>query len=107
MLHHVIGNESVKCRHFSCDIIPCRPAHSVVQIHHAHNHATMTCDALAKRDVSAKTKRRLTELFAEGYGPTAAINILKFDLHQECTDNQYGELSADRAIIPDVYYAVR
>ena len=104
MLHHVIENESVKCRHLSCDIIPCRPAHSVVQIHHAHNHATMTCGALAKRDVSAKTKRRLTE----GYGPTAAINILKFDLHRfECIDNQYGELSADRAIIPDVYCAVR
>ena len=73
-----------------------------------HNHATLSSQALNKRDVSSETRARLLELFATGVGPTAAVNIIKADLKlKAAADAEYAVLSADRALVPDVGYACR
>ena len=79
----------------------------MVQLHNGHNHQTLSCHALSKREVSAETTKQLLKLFGDGYGPTAAVNVLKFDLHLTSTDAEYAVLSADRAVIPDFNFAVK
>ena len=77
-----------------------------VVITFTHNHPVMCADALKYRDVSEDTKQRLTELFKRKYGPTQAVEMLKYELllqHKE----DYLVKAADRAICPDVQFAHR
>ena len=57
--------------------------------------------------LSAETIKQLLKLLGDGYGPTAAVNVLKFDLHQTSTDAEYAVLSAHRAVIPYVSFVVK
>lgn len=58
------------------------------------------------RDVSENTKHRLEELLLSGYGPAAALTLLKLELKLEDPDN-YVHNSGDRARCPDKQYVYR
>ena len=84
-----------------------RPAHGVIELHNEHNHSILSSHALSKRDVSDVTRERLTSLFSDGYGASEALHLLKFDLQQSCTVEEYVAISADRAFVPDISYVSR
>ncbi|KAF1377986.1 hypothetical protein PFLUV_G00206520 [Perca fluviatilis] len=54
-----------------------------VNLRNEHNHRLACADALRKRDVSAVTVERLTELFEKGHSPSSALDTIKYDLHEE------------------------
>ena len=76
----------------------------MVELHSVHNHGTLTPAALSKRDVSAETRRRLLELFAEGYGAAGARAALRSDIMLRCSATEYSKLLYDRAVLPDLGY---
>lgn len=71
-----------------------------------HNHGLAGADALRKRDVSAITIERLTELFERGHSPSSALETIKYDLQEEEGD-EYVYAAADRAICPDLQFCYR
>ena len=54
-----------------------------VNLRNEHNHRLACADALRKRDVSAVTIERLTELFEKGHSPSSALDTIKYDLQEE------------------------
>ena len=71
-----------------------------------HNHLVKCADALKFRDVSAKAKEELTSLFKRKYGPTQAVDLMKYELQLK-HGAEYFLAAADRAVCPDVQFAHR
>lgn len=71
-----------------------------------HNHPIKVAEALKFRDVSDATKKKLEELLLSGYRPSAALNLLKYDLQLDDPE-AYVFRSADRAQCPDKQYVYR
>ncbi|TDH12249.1 hypothetical protein EPR50_G00069890 [Perca flavescens] len=78
----------------------------LVNLRNEHNHRLACADALRKRDVSAVTIERLTELFEKGHSPSSALDTIKYDLQEE-EGEEYLYAAADRAICPDVQFCYR
>ncbi|XP_071810700.1 uncharacterized protein [Apostichopus japonicus] len=72
-----------------------------------HNHEVASADALRERDVSDGTREKLLELYRSGHSPSSALDTMKYDLQEGCTDAEYTRLSADRARCPDLQYCYR
>ena len=66
----------------------------------------MCAEALKYRDVSKETEDKLRDLFGKKYGPTAALETLKYDLQLK-HDQDYIKVAADRAMCPDIGYCCR
>ncbi|XP_025108961.1 uncharacterized protein LOC112573124 [Pomacea canaliculata] len=79
---------------------------ALVHINHCHNHAIIAASAIKHRDVSETTKLRLEQLMLQGYAPSAALEMYKYDLQLEHGDD-YVYISADRAVCPDRDYVYR
>ncbi|XP_041476647.1 uncharacterized protein LOC121424873 isoform X1 [Lytechinus variegatus] len=77
-----------------------------IVLNNMHNHPVECADALKHRDVSETTKAMLTDLFQRKYGPTQAVEMLKFDLQLKHGDD-YHVKAADRAVCPDIQFAHR
>lgn len=77
---------------------------TLISISFSHNHPINVADALKHRDVSDATRNKLEELLLSGYRPSAALNLLKYDLQQN--DPDVFE-SADRSQCPDKQYVYR
>ncbi|XP_014775784.1 uncharacterized protein LOC106873077 [Octopus bimaculoides] len=92
-----------KCR--SSD--PHMPDHPmIVKFKCTHNHPLRAEDALKHRDVSEEVKVKFLELFNRGYTPSKALELHKYDLQLQHSDN-YIFISADRSITPDLQYCYR
>ncbi|XP_001199878.3 uncharacterized protein LOC763787 isoform X1 [Strongylocentrotus purpuratus] len=79
---------------------------TMLQFRYDHNHNIHCAATLRHRDVSKATEEKLTTLFYEKYGPTAALEALKCELKLEYGD-QYYKVAGDRSICPDVQYCSR
>ncbi|XP_072050227.1 uncharacterized protein [Amphiura filiformis] len=79
---------------------------TVVSFKYQHNHNILCADALKHRDVSKETEEKLRGLFFRKYGPTAALETLKYDLQVKHGDD-YFRVAADRSICPDIQYCCR
>ncbi|XP_028439323.1 uncharacterized protein LOC114559089 [Perca flavescens] len=77
-----------------------------VNLRNEHNHSLAGADALRKRDVSAITIERLTELFEKGHSPSSALDTIKYDLQEE-EGEDYFYAAADRAVCPDLQFCYR
>ncbi|XP_028440345.1 uncharacterized protein LOC114559727 [Perca flavescens] len=77
-----------------------------VNLRNEHNHRLACANALRKRDVSAVTIERLTELFEKGHSPSSALDTIKYDLQEE-EGEEYLYAAADCAICPDVQFCYR
>eukprot|EP00057_Strongylocentrotus_purpuratus_P010667 XP_011665141.1 PREDICTED: uncharacterized protein LOC105438693 isoform X2 [Strongylocentrotus purpuratus] len=75
-------------------------------LNYRHNHQITCADALKFRDVSEETKEVLISLFKRKYGPTQAVEMIKYDLQLRHGAN-YHMKAADRAVCPDVQFAHR
>ena len=71
-----------------------------------HNHSIICADALRFRAVSKETEQVLIDLFHRKYGPTAALEMLKYQLQVE-HGSEYYKVAADRAKCPDIQYCSR
>ena len=71
-----------------------------------HNHPIMCADALKYRDVSRETQEKLTDLFKRKYGPTTALEALKYELQLK-HGAEYFKAAADRAVCPDIGFCCR
>ena len=79
---------------------------TTVYLIYTHNHAIRCADALKHRDVSAATKDKLRMLFGKKYGPSSALQALKYDLQEEHGD-KYFMIAGDRSQCPDLGYCNR
>lgn len=79
---------------------------TMLQFQYEHNHNIHCAATLRHRDVSKATEEKLTTLFYEKYGPTAALEALKYELKLEYGD-QYYKVAGDRSICPDVQFCSR
>ncbi|XP_041469625.1 uncharacterized protein LOC121419295 isoform X4 [Lytechinus variegatus] len=84
--------------------LPLYPAE--IRLSYIHNHPIMCADALKFRDVSEEAKEELISLFKRKYGPTQAIDMIKYELQLKHGAN-YLLKAADRAVCPDVQFAHR
>nr|XP_054770098.1 uncharacterized protein LOC129277934 isoform X2 [Lytechinus pictus] len=84
--------------------LPLYPAE--IRLSYIHNHPIMCADALKFRDVSEEAKEELISLFKRKYGPTQAIDMMKYELQLKHGAN-YLLKAADRAVCPDVQFAHR
>ena len=79
---------------------------TVIRFKYEHNHNILCAASLRHRDVSKATEEKLTSLFYKKYGPTAALEALKYDLQLEHGD-QYYKVAGDRSVCPDLQYCSR
>ena len=67
----------------------------------------MSADVLRKRDVLPATVNKVLCLLRSGHSPTSALDILKYDLQVEFSEEDYTKVSADRAYCPDLQFCYR
>ncbi|XP_072043310.1 uncharacterized protein [Amphiura filiformis] len=77
-----------------------------IKLDFRHNHPIFCADALKYRDVSDDAKSSLTSLFKRKYGPTQAVEMMKYKLQMKFGED-YHIKAADRAICPDIQFAHR
>ncbi|XP_014662941.1 PREDICTED: uncharacterized protein LOC106805740 isoform X2 [Priapulus caudatus] len=80
--------------------------HAQIILNNKHNHPVECADALKYRDVSESTRATLTDLFKRKYGPTQAVEMLKYELQMKYGED-YHMKAADRAVCPDIQFAHR
>ncbi|XP_071484474.1 uncharacterized protein [Diadema antillarum] len=78
---------------------------TVILFNYNHNHNLQCAGALKYRDVSQETKDTLIDLFHRKYGPTAALEALKYEL--QVKHPNYYKVAADRSVCPDIQYCCR
>lgn len=77
-----------------------------ITFNYRHNHNIHCAATLRHRNVSKATEEKLTTLFFKKYGPTAALEALKYELQVEHGE-QYYKVAGDRSICPDLQYCGR
>ncbi|XP_064631784.1 uncharacterized protein LOC135489974 isoform X2 [Lineus longissimus] len=78
----------------------------IVELEHKHNHPINAADALRHRDVSETVADKLLDLIKQGYSPSKALELHKYDLQMEYGDD-YVLKCADRFICPDLQFCFR
>jgi hypothetical protein len=79
---------------------------TVIKIKYIHNHPIQAADVLKHRYVAPDVRDKFLELFQNGYSPSRALDIHKYDLQIEHGEN-YVFKSGDRAVCPDIQYCYR
>lgn len=77
-----------------------------IKLNHVHNHGLDCAAALKHRDVSDDVRALFLELYSEGYNPSGALALYKYNKQIEYKD-EYFKICADRAIIPDIGWCSR
>ena len=77
----------------------CELNRAEIKLEFHHNHPMNAASVLRHRDVGAEVKEKLKELYQEGLSPSAALDMIKFDLQVEHGD-KYIDVCGDRKYCP-------
>jgi len=77
-----------------------------VVLHSHHNHPICAGDVLRHRDVGPEATKKITKLLQLKHSPSAALEILKYDLQDKHPDD-YLVYAGDHYHCPDLQWCYR